>query len=130
MIYSDVYHEFESFSRRNIISAVPDVGQIMVFCQDKILNSYAATKELIERNDELRNSIPPLFIQMMRAPLYKIEVAFLPAFSTITWTSMKIPEFCKEVTKLLDAVQIFIKEVCIRRMNWNFSFFLFSDLEI
>ncbi|XP_044760955.1 dynein axonemal heavy chain 8-like isoform X2 [Coccinella septempunctata] len=94
-----------------LFCAVPDVGQIMVFCQDKILNSYAATKELIERNDELRSSIPPLFVQMMRAPLYKIEVAFLPAFSSITWTSMKIPEFCKEVTKLLDAVQIFIKEV-------------------
>ncbi|KAK9891390.1 hypothetical protein WA026_014631 [Henosepilachna vigintioctopunctata] len=91
--------------------AVPDVGQILVFCKDKILYSYQVTKKLIERNDALRSNIPPLFMQLMRALLHKIEVAFLPAFSTITWTSMKIPEFAAGVSKLLDEVDLFVKEV-------------------
>lgn len=92
---------------------VPDVGQIIVFCKDKLLNSFEVITALIERNDAIRTTIPKLFIPLMRCQLLKMENAFMPGFSAITWTSMKIPEFCAEITKTLDYMEMFVKEVNI-----------------
>ncbi|XP_030752815.1 dynein heavy chain 8, axonemal [Sitophilus oryzae] len=91
--------------------AVPDVGQVLVFCKDKLLDSYEMVKALIARNDKIRSTIPPLFLPMMKMQMIKMENAFMPGFSTITWTSLKIPEFCKEVTDVLDYIEMFVKEV-------------------
>lgn len=82
-----------------------------MFCKEKLLNSYEIVKDLIERNDAIRKNIPTLFLPMMRPQLIKMENAFMPGFSTITWTSMKIPEFCQEVTSVLDYIEMFVKEV-------------------
>ncbi|KAJ8960348.1 hypothetical protein NQ317_010573 [Molorchus minor] len=91
--------------------AVPDVGQVLVFCKEKLLNSYEVIKSLITRNDSIRTSIPSLFLPLMRTQLIKMENVFMPGFSTITWTSMKIPEFCQDVTNVLDYIETFAKEV-------------------
>lgn len=85
----------------------------MVFCKDKILNAYEVVKSLVARNDTIRTNIPKLFIPLMRFQLMKMENAFMPGFSAITWTSMKIPEFCDEITKVLDYIEMFVKEVFI-----------------
>lgn len=92
---------------------VPDVAQILVFCKDKILHSYEVLKALLERNNSIRGNIPKMFIPLMRYQLLKIENSFLPGFSSITWTSMKIPEFCDEINEILDYVDMFVKEVII-----------------
>lgn len=63
------------------------------------------------RNDLIRSTIPPLFIPLIRMHLIKMEDAFRPGFSVITWTSTKIPDYCEKVTKLLDYIEMFIKEV-------------------
>lgn len=94
-----------------MILAVPDVGQVLVFCKEKLLNSYEIVKALIDRNDIIRSNIPTLFLPMMRPQLIKMENAFMPGFSTITWTSMKIPKFCEEVAAVLDYIEMFVKEV-------------------
>lgn len=90
---------------------VPEVAQIILFCKDKILYSCEVVTSLVHRNDELRQSIPKIFIPLMRSQLIKMENAFMPAFSSITWTSMKIPDFCEEVTRVLDYIEVFVKEV-------------------
>lgn len=90
---------------------VPDVGQILVFCKDKILNAYEVVRQLIERNNEIRKGIPTLFIPLMRVQLIKMENAFMPGLSSITWTSMKIPQFCEDVTNVLNYIELFVKEV-------------------
>jgi dynein heavy chain len=94
-----------------LILAVPDVGQVLVFCKEKILNSYEVIKGLVERNDNIKSNIPPLFIPLIRLQLMKMEDAFRPGFSVITWTSTKIPEYCEEVTNVLDYIEMFVKEV-------------------
>ncbi|KAJ8938536.1 hypothetical protein NQ318_016906 [Aromia moschata] len=91
--------------------AVPDVGQVLVYCKEKLLNSYEVVKALVERNDSIRMSIPTLFLPLMRPQLIKMENAFMPGFSTITWTSMKIPEFCQDVANVLDYIETFVKDV-------------------
>ncbi|KAI4469354.1 dynein heavy chain family protein [Holotrichia oblita] len=40
-----------------------------------------------------------------------MENVFMAGFSAITWTSMKIPEFCDNITKCLDDIEMFVKEV-------------------
>lgn len=93
------------------VQAVPDVGQVLVFCKEKLVKSYEVVKALIERNDAIRVNIPTLFLPMMRPQLIKMENAFMPGFSTITWTSMKIAEFCEDVTNVLNYIEMFVKEV-------------------
>ncbi|KAK9893078.1 hypothetical protein WA026_023570 [Henosepilachna vigintioctopunctata] len=90
---------------------VPDVGQILVFRRDTILNSFEETKRLVERNDEIRTAIPILFIPLMSNILIKMENAFQPAFSSLTWTSLLIPNFCEKVNSVVEYVEIFVNEV-------------------
>lgn len=90
---------------------VPDVAQILVFCKDKLLQSYELIKCLIIRNDTIRADIPKLFVPLMRPLLISMENVFMPGFSAITWTSMKIPQFVDDISKCLDAIEMFVKEV-------------------
>ncbi|KAF5281562.1 hypothetical protein FQA39_LY05097 [Lamprigera yunnana] len=90
---------------------VPDVAQILVFCKDKILHSWEVVKQLVKSNDQIRKNILKLFIPLLRTELFKMQIAFMPGLSTITWTSIKIPEFCKKVTHILTLTGTFIKEV-------------------
>ncbi|XP_044272703.1 dynein axonemal heavy chain 8 [Tribolium madens] len=106
---SEVIRESEYMYKLDL--AVPDVGQVLVFCKEKILNSYEVIKGLVERNDKIRSTIPPLFIPLIRMQLIKMEDAFRPGFSVITWTSTKIPEYCEEVNNVLDYIEMFVKEV-------------------
>ncbi|XP_017775151.1 PREDICTED: dynein heavy chain 8, axonemal [Nicrophorus vespilloides] len=89
---------------------VPDSGQIIVFCRDKILKSYEMMTALIKRHDFIRLTIPKLFFPLLKLILIKMENIFMPGFSSITWTSMKIPQFCKEVGEFLDYIEVFVKE--------------------
>ncbi|XP_025829635.1 dynein heavy chain 8, axonemal [Agrilus planipennis] len=89
----------------------PPCGEVIVFAKERLLNSYEFIKGLVKRNNEIRKSIPTLFIPLMRSSLIQLENAFMPGFSTITWTSMKIPQFCQEITNVLDNVQMFVKEM-------------------
>ncbi|XP_019756852.1 dynein axonemal heavy chain 8 [Dendroctonus ponderosae] len=106
---SEVIREAEYMYKLDL--EVPDVGQVLVFCKDKLLNSCEIVKALIQRNDRTRSTIPQLFLPMMRVQLLKMENIFMPGFSTVTWTSTKIPEFCKDVTEVLDYIEMFVKEV-------------------
>ncbi|XP_031342975.1 dynein heavy chain 8, axonemal-like [Photinus pyralis] len=90
---------------------VPDVAQILVFCKNKILHAYEVVKQLVEKNNTMRRDMPKLFIPLLKSQLLKMQVVFMPALSTITWTSMRIPDFCKNVTETLEIVQMFLKEV-------------------
>lgn len=99
------------------------MGQILVFCKDKILHAFEVIKQLVERNNEIRRGIPSLFIPLMKPLLLKMENAFMPAMSSITWTSMKIPQFCVDVTEVLNYIEMFVKEVGIDFSNFM-AFFI------
>lgn len=98
---------------------VPDCGKIIVFCKYKILYANELLKYLIERNDIIRRTIPKLFIPLMSTLLLKMENAFMPGFSKITWTSLKIPEFCDEITDVLDYIEVFVKDVRCYTYTYN-----------
>ncbi|KAJ8736205.1 hypothetical protein PYW08_006861 [Mythimna loreyi] len=90
---------------------VPDESQIVAFCKDKILGNYERIKSLVDRNNQVRKSMPKLYLPLLRAQLIKLESAFQPGFSTITWTSLEIPSYCENIEKALVEVDLFVKEV-------------------
>ncbi|CAB3256562.1 unnamed protein product [Arctia plantaginis] len=90
---------------------VPDGAQILAFCKQKILGTYEQIKYLVERNNKIRRSMPNLYLPLLRSQLIKLEKAFQPGFSTITWTSLEIPSYCENIEKVLDEVDLFVKEV-------------------
>lgn len=55
--------------------------------------------------------MPKLYLPLLRAQLIKLEKAFEPGLSTITWTSLEIPSYCESIEKVLDEVDLFVKEV-------------------
>ncbi|CAH0592601.1 unnamed protein product [Chrysodeixis includens] len=90
---------------------VPNGAQIVAFCKDKILGNYEKIKYLVERNNQIRRNMPKLYLPLLRAQLIKLETAFQPGLSTITWTSLEIPSYCENIEMVLDEVDLFVKEV-------------------
>ncbi|XP_047526251.1 dynein axonemal heavy chain 8 [Pieris napi] len=91
--------------------SVPDTAQIVAYCKEKIFSSYERIKYLVDRNDQVRRSMPKLYLPLLRAQLVKLEKAFQPGFSTITWTALEIPAYCDNIELILDEVDLFVKEV-------------------
>lgn len=58
-----------------------------------------------------RQSIPILFLNLMKIALVDLEIAFRPCLSVISWSSLKISKACTEIEKAIQNVQIFIKEI-------------------
>nr|CAD7194915.1 unnamed protein product [Timema douglasi] len=90
---------------------VPDVAQIVAFSKKKIIFAFEQIKKLVAENDSIRSDIITIFVSMIRSQLFKMEKAFQPGLSVITWTSLKIPHFCENISSILHEVGTFVKEV-------------------
>ncbi|KPJ08753.1 Dynein heavy chain 8, axonemal [Papilio machaon] len=92
---------------------VPDAAQIVAYCKDRIFSNFERIKALVDRNNKIRRqvSMPKLYLPLLRAQLIKMEKAFQPGLSTITWTSLEIPAYCDNICEVMDEVDLFVKEV-------------------
>ncbi|XP_047042441.1 dynein axonemal heavy chain 8-like [Helicoverpa zea] len=90
---------------------VPTSAQLVAFCKTKIFGYFEKITSLVERNNQIRRSMPKLYLPLLRAQLIKLEKAFQSGLSTITWTSLEIPSYCESIEKTLDEVDLFVKEV-------------------
>ncbi|XP_022821404.1 dynein heavy chain 8, axonemal-like [Spodoptera litura] len=117
---------------------VPDGAQIIAICKSKILGNFEKMTHLVERSNQIRRSMPKLYLPLLRAQLIKLEKAFQPGLSTITWTSLKIEAYCESIEAVLDEVDLFVKEVtycyvlleCIVTQNVpNLYFNIWLDIE-
>lgn len=90
---------------------VPDFIKIIYFSKEKIFTHVEEIKQLVEKNNSLRRSIPPLFLKLMKPCLSDLEIAFQPCLSIITWTSLKIPDVFKNIELTLTKVETFLKKV-------------------
>ncbi|KAH9641787.1 hypothetical protein HF086_003913 [Spodoptera exigua] len=90
---------------------VPDCAKIVAFCKTKIMGNFEKIKQLVERNNQIRRSMPKLYLPLLRAQLIKLEKAFQPGLSTVTWTSLKIEAYCDSIETVLDEVDLFVKKV-------------------
>lgn len=73
--------------------------------------------------------MPKLYLPLLRAQLIKLEKAFQPGFSTITWTSLEIPSYCDGIQEALNEVDLFVKEV-FRKIITTFRTFHSSGFDL
>lgn len=90
---------------------VPESAQILAYCKYHIINAHNKISELIRRNENLRRSIYPMFVPMMRIHLIKLEHAFAPALSSITWLKQNHDDYFSKVSAVLLDIECFVKEV-------------------
>jgi dynein heavy chain len=90
---------------------IPDTVKVLFYCKDQVTNAFNMTTALIERNNNLRRSIYPIFTNSMRIQLIKLERVFAPALSTATWLSRNLEEYFAEIVEVMQSIESFILEV-------------------
>lgn len=90
---------------------VPECCSILTYCKHRVINAYEVMKELLIRNNKLRSSIYPMFVPMMRVQLIKLEEAFAPCLSTVTWLSQNLDENLSRIHEVLLPIENFVKDV-------------------
>ncbi|XP_076677676.1 dynein heavy chain 8, axonemal kl-3 isoform X2 [Andrena cerasifolii] len=105
----EVIRESEHMARFGL--EVPDYIQIITFCKDKIFSSYETVRKLVEENNTLRQTIPLLFLNLIRIVLVNLEIAFQPCLSVMTWTSLNISEVCEGIQQVVTSMQTFVKDI-------------------
>lgn len=80
-----------------VVADVPDLARIIVMYKEKILNAKETLTQLIQRNNELRQSVDMVLFSVTRQNLKRIELAFKPGLSTVTWTSEHLDEYFDHV---------------------------------
>jgi dynein heavy chain len=104
-----VIKETEMMHKMNL--EVPKMPAMLALCKDKVLNAYERINALVKRNDNLRMSIYPIFLPLMRIHLIKLERVFAPALSLITWLNLELDEYFDTIDKVLENLERFVKEV-------------------
>ncbi|XP_063992717.1 dynein axonemal heavy chain 8 [Diachasmimorpha longicaudata] len=104
-----VFREAEYLSRLNF--EVPPFIQMTNFCKDRIVLSFETIKQLVEENDRVRESVPDLFLNLMKPAFARLQGAFQPCLSIVVWNSLGISQVCQSIQEVLRDVEIFVKEI-------------------
>lgn len=106
----EVIRESEYMSRLNL--KIPEFTRIITFCREKIFFSYEEIKSLVEIHERIHASAPKLFLNLLAGVFAKLEQTFKPCLSVVTWTSLKIPEVCQEISSVVRDIEVFVNKVC------------------
>ncbi|XP_012935103.1 dynein heavy chain 8, axonemal [Aplysia californica] len=60
----------------------------------------------------LKESVPDMFVPLLQPTMFKIDSLMSPAFSTITWTSLELTAYFKELDKAFSDIKLLMKTVC------------------
>ncbi|GFN77449.1 dynein heavy chain 5, axonemal-like [Plakobranchus ocellatus] len=77
-----------------------------------IITTYRKLQMQLVEYDHLKQAIPEMFWPLMQPSIFKIDSLFYPAFTSITWTSLELPAFFKDLEKAFREMGLFIKTVC------------------
>lgn len=84
----------------SILIDMPHLGEALVKYEDELKNKLRTMRHLIRRNDDLRLSIPIVFVNIFRPQLQKIDKVFKPGFSQIQWLSKDFDAYVENVMKV------------------------------
>lgn len=79
---------------------MPQLGQVLVDCETDLRHKFQTLNTLIELNNQLRLSIPNVFMNVCRPQLQKIDKAFKPALSQIQWLSKDFDTYVNHVKQV------------------------------
>lgn len=89
---------------------IPNLAEVMVFCKEKVMESYETMRQLVDENNRLRLSIDMFLLNISRPLLRQLELAFKPGLSTVSWTSDHLEDYFESVRAVLEDVRVFIKQ--------------------
>lgn len=84
----------------NIGTDMPHLGQALVTYETDLRRKLSALKQLIEKNNDLRLSIPIVFVTIIRPQLQKIDRAFKPGIAQIQWLSKDFDDYIDNVDEV------------------------------
>jgi len=90
---------------------VPDIIKIIIFNKYEIYKNISKLKFLVNRNDQLRKSIPSLFLTLLKPCLFELNAGFQSCTSLISWTSLEIDDVCERINNTIKNTEIFIKKI-------------------
>ena len=65
------------------------------------MNLSFSQQQLLEENKRVRERIPPAFEPLMGPHIAKVDQALEPGLNKITWTSINIEDYIKNVHRYL-----------------------------
>ncbi|XP_052872308.1 dynein axonemal heavy chain 8 [Anopheles cruzii] len=89
----------------------PDFAIAMVQRKGQIAQQYERAKHLLRQSDTLRQSIPPIFLPLMRTTLAKLDRAFLPGLSVVSWESLNLGRFLDQLEGTITQTEQLFKEI-------------------
>ena len=103
-----IIKETETMLKLNL--QVPESAQILTYCKQKIIDAFESAKQCVKRNNQLKLSIKPEFIPLMRTQLIELDHQFSPGLSTVTWLAQNLTEYFEQLDVFLSRMERFIKE--------------------
>lgn len=92
--------QFAMIDVHNISTDIPQLGQALVNYEDDLKCKLSAINKLIEWNNQLRLSIPIIFLNICRPQLRKIDKAFEAGLSQIQWLSKDFNAYIEKVQQV------------------------------
>lgn len=108
----------------NILVDMPHLGEALVTYEDDIKRKLRTMRHLIRRNDDMRLSIPIVFINIFRPQLQSIDKALKAGLSQIQWLSKDFDSYVENAVKVC-LFTIFVHF----RLKLFFCNFLFKVLD-
>ncbi|GFR77163.1 dynein heavy chain 8, axonemal, partial [Elysia marginata] len=102
----------EAFYMVKLGLPVPRVIINIIHACTNITTTYRKLQMMLHEYNKLKDAIPEMFWPLMQPSIFKIDGLFYPAYTSITWTSLEIPAFFKELEKAFREMGLFIKTVC------------------
>ncbi|XP_035785030.1 dynein heavy chain 8, axonemal-like [Anopheles albimanus] len=90
---------------------VPDPAIALVQRKKQLYRHYEHAKYLLRHSDALRLSIPPIFLPLMRTTLAKLDAAFQPGLTVVTWDSLNIGSYLEQLERTVQRMEHFYKEI-------------------
>ncbi|XP_039290802.1 dynein heavy chain 8, axonemal [Nilaparvata lugens] len=110
-LHQNVYElVLETKIMRRMKLEVPDLAQLIVAFVKNLMRTKAQLHSLIKRNLKILKSIPPLLNELAQCQVFKLENAFAPCLSFVTWTSLNTDSVLESIEKTLAEVELFMKE--------------------
>ncbi|XP_046868615.1 dynein axonemal heavy chain 5-like [Drosophila willistoni] len=110
---------------------VPNMAATVTYCKDRILQPATTLKLTLQRFDRLRESLTPVFINIMRFRLQEVSILLKPSLSFITWISENLQDNVEKICHKIKDVEIFfnmildIEEQRILKEMYSVSEFLY-----
>lgn len=79
---------------------MPHLGEALVTYEDDIKQKLRTMRHLIRRNDDMRLSIPIVFINIFRPQLQSIDKALKAGLSQIQWLSKDFDSYVENGVKV------------------------------